>query len=232
MKKLLIAIVFIVASMATNAQEKYAVLIGGDYGPELSNIPQADRWNEGNGMGIYGYDEFWNDTYLMWELLIKEEDGKGYSDENVFVFFADGDDFTFYDQDNRYKASHNGYNFVTDEIATEQKVNNVFGYLANTVTENDFLFVWIMSHGGDNNPTDENNGNAYLYLYDYPNTGDYDGLLYDDELKGYLDNINANKKVVFIQAPHSGRFAKKLAEDNTIIFTACSPKTAIRTKTG
>ena len=220
MKNLLIVFAFIVAFLTTNAQKKYAILIGGNYGPNLSIIPATDRWNAGENIGPYGYDEFWNDTYLMWEVLIKEEGGKGYSDEDVFVLFANGNDFTFYGQDNRYKAIHNGYPHVTDYSATEQEVSNVFTSLANTITENDFLFVWIMSHGGDNNPTSENNGNAYLYLYDYPNTGDYDGLLYDDELNNYLDYIPAYKKVVFIQAPHSGRFAKKLAEDNTIIFTS------------
>jgi len=221
MKKLLFVFVFIIPALATNAQEKYAIIIGGDYGPDISHIPQSDRWHEGYDIGNNGYDEFWNDCFLMWELLIKEDGGKGYSDENVFVLFANGNDFTFLGQDGRYKATNQpGYTHVTDMAATEQNVHNVFSNLASVITENDFLYVWVMSHGGDNNPTSENDGNAYLYLYDYPNTGTYDGLLYDDELKTYLDNINANKKVVFIQAPHSGRFADKLAEDNSIIFTS------------
>ena len=223
MKTAVIVFAVFVVALTLKAQDKYAVIIGGDFGPDLSQIPETDRWNEGNDMGPFGYDEFWNDTFLMWELLIKEDGGKGYSDENVFVLFAGGNDFSFPNQSGRYKATNQpGYTHITDDMATEQKVNNVFGYLANIVTENDFLYVWVMSHGGDNNPTDANNGNAYLYLYDYPNSSepDFDGLLYDDELKGYLDNINANKKVVFIQAPHSGRFADKLAEDNTVIFTS------------
>ena len=217
--KLILSLMAIIAIMSAGyAQQKYAVIITGDYNPDQLIIPLEDQWNEGDGIGQYGFDEMWNDCYLMWEMLVIK---KEYTDENVHVLFANGDDFIFPGQDIRYKAiNHQGYTKVTDDMSTEEKVNNVFTNLANTITENDFLYVWIMSHGGDNNPG-ENNGNAYLYLYGYPDPNpDYDGLLYDDELKAYLDNINALKKVVFIQAPHSGRFADKLHSDNTIVFTS------------
>ena len=59
-----------------NAQEKYAVLITGDYAAE--NIPEDARWG-GSERDSAPRPEFWNDTYLMWEMLIN----KGYAQENI-----------------------------------------------------------------------------------------------------------------------------------------------------
>lgn len=53
-------------SLLANAQEKYAVLITGDYAA-TSYVPLSDQWNGGQGKSTYGFDEFWNDTFLMWD---------------------------------------------------------------------------------------------------------------------------------------------------------------------
>ena len=193
-------------------------------------------WHIANPDPQNDYDEFWNDIYLFWELLIE----KGYDNDNIFVLFgnqATPEDWSHYEEHNvalrynpreRHPLIIGDLEHITDFQATEGNVNMIFNGLAtgnsaqgiSQLSENNFLFVWIMSHGGDNNPS-ENNGNAFLYLYGYPDPNpDYDGLLYDDELKAYLDNINALKKVVFIQAPHSGRFTDELQSDNTIVFTS------------
>lgn len=63
---LLIALLAFVSLTATSfAQQKYAVLITGDYAGMYYSVPLSDQWNGGQGKGTYGFDEFWNDTYLM-----------------------------------------------------------------------------------------------------------------------------------------------------------------------
>lgn len=125
-----------------NAQEKYAVIITGDN--NAVNVPVADRWNNGQGMGTYGYDEFWNDAYLFWEMLFTE---KGYTDENIFVLYDNGYDLTFPLQNDRYNALETyGYN-ITDKAASKLNVEQLFEGLANgtygypQITQEDFIYV-------------------------------------------------------------------------------------------
>jgi len=196
------------------AQHKYAVLIGGD--PDTTNIPVEDRWNNNQGIGQYGYDEFWNDCYLLWEMLVIE---KKYTDENVHVLFNDGSDYTFPGQNIRYTASYHQMLKVTDQPAAKANITQVLSNLSATLDDDDFLFVWIMSHGGNTNV--ENNGDSYVYLHGYNPANPDAGRLYDFELRDMLNQIPAFKKVVFIQAPHSGAFINKIQNQNTIIFTSC-----------
>nr|NQU90937.1 hypothetical protein [Bacteroidota bacterium] len=99
------------------AQEKYAIIIGGNMDPDAQYIPTSQQWNSGNGAGQYGFDEFWNDTYLMWEMCVIDKD---YTDANVHVLFGDSTDFTFSGQDDRYKGINHGneYEVVTDDSST------------------------------------------------------------------------------------------------------------------
>lgn len=210
MKKFLFfTFVSLIATMGTvSAQQSYAVLIAGNMQPDSQVIPAAEQWNGGNDPHpVHGFDEFWNDTYLQWEMLIKEEGGKGFIDANVHVLFGDGEDFWFEDQDNRYKASHNGYLKVTDANSNRQTIASTFTSLASTITDDDFLFVWIMSHGG----TDATG--SYFYSYD-------NQKVYDSELAAWLGNIAAHKKVVFLSFPNSGGFLPELEVDGNIMITA------------
>ena len=202
-----VAIVALFATMGTlSAQEKYAILIGGNMNPDAQYIPTSQQWNGGNGAGQYGFDEFWNDTYLMWEMLVFK---KEFDDANVHVLYGDGVDFTFFGQDNRYKAIyHSGYYSVTDDSSTYYAISTTFSNLASTITEDDFLFVWIMSHGGTNPFT----GKSYFYSYD-------NQKVYDDELATWLGNIAAHKKVVFLSFPKSGGFVSELENQGTIVIT-------------
>jgi len=206
MKKIILTtVVALLTTLSiTNAQEKYALLIGGDYGPDLTQIPEADRWNGGDYIGVYGYDEFWNDTYLMWEMLVFKKD---YEDENVHVLFANSNDFTFDDQDIRYKAALHGLQKVTDDWGTYSSISSKFSELASTITKNDFLFVWVMSHGG----TDAQG--SYFYSYDAQK-------IYDTQLATWLNGIDAYKKTVFISCPSSGGFAEELEGERTVVITS------------
>ena len=87
------------ASAFGQTPKNYAVLIGGD--PHGTNIPQAEQWNQGQNMEAKGYDEFWNDTYLMWEMLYDKDD---YSNDDIIVLYNDGNDYEFNNMDGRYKS--------------------------------------------------------------------------------------------------------------------------------
>ena len=205
--------VILVAMFATMgtlvAQEKYAILIGGNMNPDDLVIPETEQWNGGQGGSLeYGFDEFWNDTYLMWEMLIKEDGGKGYTVDNVHVLFGEnGNDFTFPLQWERYTAIHNYEPYVVDDNSNYQTIDDLFeDNLANTITEDDFLFVWIMGHGGSDAT------GHYFYSYD-------NHKIYDYELAGWLDGIAAHKKTVFLSFPKSGGFVPELEADDIIIIT-------------
>ena len=198
----------------SEAQQKYAVLVAGDY--LATNVPAEDKWNGGDDPGIDGYYEFWNDCYLIWETLLFN---KEYESENVNVLFADKVDYYINHQwvDIRYRPQYHDMQNVSDDFAAKSVLAGVFTNLANTMDDDDFLFVWIMSHGGyDENV---NNGSSYIYLRDY--TNGTNELLYDYELKTMLDPINSLKQVVFVHAPHSGNFTEELADPDRIILASC-----------
>ncbi len=192
-----------------NAQKKYAVLITGDYATK--DIPSDEQYNSGQGRSDYGYDEFWNDTFLMWKLLQK----KGYSQENIIVLFANGSDFTFPGQAEEYKPEDPSIT-VTDYSASIANVNLVFNGLAHglngfpRVTENDFLFIWTFDHGGT---TWE--GNSILHLID--------GNITDVAFANLVNPIQAHKKVFWMQQCSSGGFADNLSANNTFFHSASRP---------
>lgn len=208
-------LVMILATVAINAQQKYALLIGGDYKPG-DEIPDNHKWNNGMNMDpVKGYDEFWNDTYLMWELLWNHK--YGYSNDNIEVLFAEGIDYTFDGQYPGYSALQTyGFN-ITDDMATRTNVLLALNELANVEPE-DYVFIWIISNGGNTEPAE--NIWSYVYLWDYNPAYPNEGRLYDHELKARLDLIPAHKKVVVVQAPNSGKFATTCADDNTIVYTS------------
>jgi hypothetical protein len=206
-------IVFCATISTSNAQEKYAVLITGDYAAD--NIPLKSQWNNGESTPMLC---FWLDTYLLWEMLIYK---KGYSDQNVFVLFADGND---YDDDWMHYTRYDPYHThqvekVTDSAATRSNVIATLEGLANgtngfpQVTEDDFLFVFTFDHGEIDTAT----GNVNLCLLNNEKIWDY-------EFAELIDNINAHKKAFWMQQCHSGGFVDDLESTNTYIHTACEPQ--------
>jgi hypothetical protein len=125
---------------AVKSQEKYAVLITGEYAANPEGFDSTGHNDEEKGP----MDEFWNDTFLMWELL----QTKGFSPENIFVLFANGVDHP--ENDELYAARYRPPQFitVTDYDATIESVELVFNGLRHgtsgfpKVTQDDFLFVW------------------------------------------------------------------------------------------
>ena len=213
MKRSNVFAVLIVALLATmdtlTAQEKYAVIIGGNVNPDESTIPISDQWNGGPDAFNNDFDEIWNDLYLTWEMLVFH---KNYNDDNVHVLYGDSpaQDYTFSGQDDRYKAIyHQGYTEVTDEDASEASIQYVFeDELASAITAEDFLFVWIMGHGGSDAT------GHYFYSYD-------NEKIYASDLAGWLDGISAHRKVIYLSFPKSGGFAPVLENAGNVVITAC-----------
>ena len=205
MKKILL-VVFLFFTLGMQSQEKYAVLIVGDYAAKLSDIPAEALWNGGKDYSEKGMMEFWNDTYLMWDML-KNQD---YTEENIFVLFADGNDFA---SGSSIYTPPTGV-VVTDYAADSSSVVNLFRNLAEgtnnipQITDDDFLFVWTFGHGS----RDSNNNYSILLI---------DGLMKDNILSNMINKLPANKKTVWMQQCHGGGFANTLQANNLVFHSAC-----------
>jgi len=230
-----ISIVVLISFLTINfsfAQQKYAVLITGEYAGDDADT--TGSWIASSDKSKW--EEFWNDTYLMWEMLVFD---KEYSDDNVFVLFAGGEDYTFENQADRYTAeSHYGYTVVTDYPATKENVQAVFRGLKTgendfpKLNENDFLFVYTFGHG-DYTYGIDSSYHVVLTLMGYEwdlthQTWDDDHSIADYELGYLLDSINCNKKVVFMQQCYSGGFIPFIEDTNTIIFSAANSEMKVR----
>ena len=136
-------------------QEKYAILISGDRPDREPTPPGYELYNR--------WWASWNDTYLMWEMLVYE---KGFDNDNVFVLWADGTDWSLtlghniaqdYDpQQEHWIDFPNPGDQITDYSATLQNVEDIFTNLSTgasglpQITEDDFLFIW--AYGRNTNP--------------------------------------------------------------------------------
>lgn len=210
MKKTVLLNVLITISFFAVAQEKYAVLICGDApSEEPVLVTEGATWGS---PGDYSWNEFWNDTFLMWEMLVYEKD---FDNENVYVLYYDGDDYYNINQDERYIVD-DPYTEITDYKADRQKVMMVFDGLATgtngfpLVTEDDFLFIWTFGHGGPGEIPPE----VELVLYG--------GAISETEFAAKVNPINAIKKVFWMQHCKAGNFHDDLENNKTIIHSAGS----------
>jgi len=201
---------FLLFSSILNA-ENYAVLITGDTPVLPATSPKT--WNGGSN-GKVAYDEFWNDTYLMWEILWQY----GFKDENIFVLYGYGIDYSSAGDRYNVLIQHQGSGIteITDYPANRQDVMNIFNWLKNgnssqgvpQMTSDDFLFVWVFDHGSSYG----SNGSLFYVM---------DGAINDYALANATNSINYDKRVFWMQQCHSGGFIDDLENSNTIIFTSC-----------
>jgi hypothetical protein len=181
-----------------NSVNHYAVLICGDYAgydPEDPIIDYSMQW---------GFDEFWGDMVILYWILLEN----GYTEDNIFFLYADGNDFTSH----RYDPEGE----VTDFAATKDNVNMVFGGLAYgaggfpRVDDNDILMVYTFDHGG----YDPIENMSILCLIGED--------IRADEFAWSVGRIDAGYKMFFMQQCFSGGFIRWLEADNTVIMTACA----------
>ncbi len=84
---------------------------------------------------------FWYNVYLQYTTLLEE----GYAEDDVYVLYGHGSDFS---------SSHACYQppeSVTDYAVNRANIQSVFNTLGGIMTANDFLYVWWMGHGTNDN---------------------------------------------------------------------------------
>lgn len=203
MKRLIMFILLILTVTTVKAAEKYAVLVTGDY----HSTGSTDEWNGGEGAVNGEFREFWNDTYLMWEMLLE----KGYKNENIHVLFADGEDY-WKDRpwiDERYTPESHYLQQITDYSATNTNLETVTTELQNKLTDDDLLFVWTFDHGGTSN------GHSILKLLD--------GDITDSDFAALFVPITAHKKIYWMSHNNSGGFTSYLQANNALVSTSSQP---------
>ncbi len=218
MKKLNLFLVLMCFTVLAFSQERYAVLICGEKPTQYTRVAGDNVGWAAPGDTIK--DEFWNDTFLHWEMLVQK---LGYDDDNVFVLYYDGLDYVGSNLDGRYKASYYGISHITDYSASKSNVEMVFNGLSNgssgfpELTQDDFLFVWTFGHGGGDDPA----GIAALKILNNDLTGeDYINIY---EMAQLTNPINANKKVFWMQQCKGGSFVNTIVDTNTVFHSATAP---------
>ena len=154
----------------------------------------------------------------MWEMLITKMD---YKPENVYVLFADGEDFwvdPLHTCTERYTPQYYkdkpGYEFIGDDYQiTENEYNDgaatlgnlqqLTGELQGKLKNEDFLFVWTFDHGG--RYYDSGKAGSYLCLLD--------GNIKDYQFAELFNPIPALKKVYWMQQCYGGGFEYSLTHD-------------------
>jgi hypothetical protein len=189
--------------------EYHAVVITG-------NEPTVDPGEDGSykiGAGETGFDEFWNDTYLMWETLYRF----GWKDDNIHVLFGDGADWSV---DNpRYDVTEN-YEFtsIVDDSAYIDDIDDIFNELENEMTSDDILFVYTFDHGA------LDDGHAILCVM--PEQYGWCDSLYDSTFADWVDDITLDKRIFYMQQCFSGGFINDLSGTDTYILTATDDENA------
>ncbi len=161
------------------------------------------------GQNIGGnWQDGWNEISIMYQALT---DLHGYKKSNITVLMSDGNDTgnditvggvemsspTDLDGDKKSDINY---------ACNNDNVKLAFDNLAKKSTNNDDIFVYIVSHGAPD----------LVALYG-PNQ-----LLYAQELSSYLNKLKAKSITVFVSACHSGSFVDDINGANRTIITSTS----------
>lgn len=151
------------------------------------------------------FDEFWNDTVLMYDMLI----GTGmYTADSIYVAYGDGIDGT--SSNPRYQAS------ITDFAATNAGIDDAFTALGTSLGSLDHLFVWTFDHGGpwtNGETPGAQTGDSRLVTQD--------GYYLDDDFAAQMASLVYGSSTVFMEQCYSGGFINELDDiPNTLIMTA------------
>ena len=211
MRKFTLLITILILSFNSSfAQKRYAIL----FGCEENNGSATPFLYYSGEKEIDQQEAAWNDTYLMWELLINN----GYNNEDITVLYQYGDDYVREHEnilDNRYdpREEHGDiidpqYGQITDMSATKQNLQNAIASISNSITEDDYLVFLVITHGHENyfqcNNYDSNNPDTYVTA---TNISDWLAPIYC-------------KKIILMQQCKGGSFIDELNGNNTIIMTA------------
>ncbi len=161
-------------------------------------------------------EHYWNDCSFIYKTLRNRYE---VPKANIKVIMSDGTDEGA-DMDpivgNEYISSPldldgDGQPDI-EYAATKENLQLVFGELAQKLTDNDHLLLFVTDHGGIDKTR---NNKTYMYLWN-------NVKLYPEELAAYLESINAGFVSIVMGQCYSGGFIEALKDTNRIIATASS----------
>ena len=158
-------------------------------------------------------ERYWNDCSFIYKTL---RNTYGIPKRNIKVIMSDGtdegEDMNMID--GRYCSSP--LDLDDDSIpdieyaATKENLQTVLNGMAQKLTDDDHLMIFVTGHGG----YDYKTNSSYMYLWKKDK-------LYPNELNSYLEPIDAGFISIVMGQCYSGGFIEPLKKPNRIIATAC-----------
>jgi hypothetical protein len=196
MKKNIIAIMILLLIMSSNSNSKsYAILISGGYG--IPDDPDKE------------FTAYWYDLVLAYEYLINNA---GYSHDDVYVFFGNGENWDNTDVNNdrydlsvRYQGQSEWQDIVDYSNNRTELINAIRSFADNIITDKDNLLIWFpRSHGQSNNiePCEWNNWATPIYR-DVPDIG-----WYLHENPHYSNEVNIYDVLKFEDEQHNKKYKR------------------------
>lgn len=161
-------------------------------------------------------EHYWNDCSFIYKTLRNRYE---VPKANIKVIMSDGTDEGA-DMDpivgNEYISSPldldgDGQPDI-EYAATKENLQQVLSELAQKLTDNDHLLLFVTDHGGIDKTR---NNKTYMYLWN-------NVKLYPEDLAAYLEPINAGFVSIVMGQCYSGGFIEALKDTNRIIATASS----------
>ena len=197
MKKTILMFIalFLLASSGI-AQKKYAILFGGEDNADPNNPMFAYK----SGQDFNQQEAVWNDTYLMWELLINN----GFNNDDIIVLYHTGEDYVRtaegdilnerYDPREWHSDLFSGPSAqLTKKPSTKAKLQEAITEIIDDINEEDFFVFLSITHGHPNyfrcNDYNQNNPATYVTA---------------NELSKWLAPINCKKLILMQQCASGG----------------------------
>lgn len=164
----------------------------------------------GGGNRYSNHVRYWNDCSYIYTILTSQY---GYDPSKIYVLMADGTDPGI---DNSNGLSSNpdldgDNNDDIDYAATNQNLNNVFGLLSSQLTDDDYLFIYTIDHGGLDPYLDE----SYIWMWG-------EERYYASDFANKVKSINTKATHIVMGQCHSGGFVEYFNNSpNICISTAC-----------
>lgn len=150
--------------------------------------------------------EYWYDLLLMYSTLIDN----GYDHGDVYVLYGEGTDFQ-----SIHPCYQNPYpQDITDFPNHQAKIDSIFNLLSGIMTENDFLFIWWMGHGGRRWIS----GSGWHLKLLIENTTEE---IWDYELASYINQIqNYRRRAISFMTCFSGGIIDDLEGHKSIVLAS------------
>lgn len=176
------------------SQHTYALIISGGVSAALNDY------------------RYWNDCSFIYQTLRNRFD---IPKSHIKVAMSDGTNTA---ADMNYEERYISSPLDLDEdgeadieySATKANIGSILGAFADSLTENDHLFIYVIDHGG----LDAATNRSYISLWQFER-------LYSNELADMLSDVNAGFINVVMGQCHSGGFAEDLKANGRVITTAC-----------